>query len=367
MRRSRTDWDRGQQDGYERGWRHGYHLGRCKGIMSRIPEDRKRREIRVLYVSSGLWSYRPLDSGITEELEAVCAEVRVALPTDPVADIAKAYRPDLVLSLNSVELLKVHIIDEIRAMGILTAVWFTDDPYYSDVTVDIAKHYDYVFTLEMNSVPLYRQAGCRHVYYLPFGVNRSLFHPQPASPEHSVDVIFIGSAFRNRVAFFDEIAPELSSMNLLIAGYWWDRLQHYDVLQSKIRTGYWISPEESARYYSSAKIVINMHRAIDDETNRNSSGIQAESINPRTFEISACAPLQLTDVRANLSAMYRSGLDIATYDSPQELVRQIQYYLGHEEQRQEIAWRGLERTMREHTYRTRIQRMFEPIYDGHSE
>ncbi|SDN59027.1 spore maturation protein CgeB [Paenibacillus sp. yr247] len=359
---SRNGWNRGLREGYDSGWRHGYHLGRCEAIVKRIPEIGSRRDIKVMYVESGLWSYRPMDQGIIAELKALCAEVLIVTPEGGVLDAANAFRPDLLLSLNSAELLKVQVVDAVRALGIKTAVWFTDDPYYTDVTIDIATHYDVVFTLEQSCVPLYRKAGCEQVHHLPFGVNRSIFHPKAVSSNYRVDICFIGVAFWNRVAFFDQIAHELSSKKLLIAGYWWDRLKGYTVLESKIKSGYWVSPEESASYYNGAKIVINMHRAIDDASNQNSKCIPANSINPRSFEISACGQLQLTDSRANLSSMYVPQEEVVTYDSPQNLLAKIDYYLEHEAERQQIALRGLIRTMREHTYRNRILQMFELIF-----
>lgn len=362
MKGSRSDWKRGHTDGYSSGWQHGYHLGRCEAIVRSIPEIGSRRDVKVMYVSSGLWSYRPMDQGILAELEALCAQVLTVAPTEGVLAAAEAFRPDLLLSLNSVELLKVQIVDEVRALGIKTAVWFTDDPYYIDATLDIATHYDVVFTLEQSCVPLYLEAGCKEVYHMPFGVNRSIYHPKQVSSDCRVDICFIGVAFWNRVAFFDQIAQELALKKLLIAGYWWDRLQGFAKLESKIKTGIWISPEESASYYSGARIVINMHRSIDDTTNKNTRLIPAHSINPRSFEISACGQLQLTDGRANLGTMYTPGQEIATYDSPQDLMSKINYYLEHEEERRQIAWRGLERTMRDHTYRNRIVHMLDLIF-----
>ncbi|MDR6883172.1 glycosyltransferase [Bacillus sp. 3255] len=362
MKGRRSDWNRGHGDGYNSGWRHGYHLGRCEAIVKRTPEIGTRRAIKVMYVSSGNWSYRPMDHGIQAELEALCAEVLTVAPHDDVLDAARTFKPDLLLSLNSVELLKVQVVDEVRALGIKTAVWFTDDPYYTDVTVDIAKHYDIVFTLEQSCVPLYQETGCREVYHMPFGVNRSIYYPKPVSAEYRVDICFIGVAFWNRVAFFEQIANELASKKLLIAGYWWDRMRSYALLESKIKNGVWMSPENSASYYNGAKIVINMHRSIDDSTNQNTRIIPAHSINPRSFEISACGQLQLTDGRANLGSMYTPGQEIATYDSPQDLMAKIDYYLQHEEERSQMAWRGLERTMREHTYRNRLVHMLDLIF-----
>jgi spore maturation protein CgeB len=311
----------------------------------------------VLYVQTGLWAYAPLDEGVIQALKGLVKHVHVAHPNDNVAEMAESLKPALVLALNSVQLFSTDQADTIRKLGIPTAVWFTDDPYYSDVTRHIAPHYSYVFTLDSSCIPLYQEVGCERVYYLPFGVNTGYYKPKPVDAEHRSDICFIGSAFWNRVAFFDEMADYLADKKVVIAGYWWDRLRNFKQLESKIRLGEWISPDETASYYHGASIVINLHRSIHDESNQNSLGIQAHCINPRTFEISACGTAQLTDIRENLPQMYTPGVEIDTFGSPQQLIDKIEYYLNHERERHELALRGLHRTFKEHTYRNRLMQL----------
>jgi spore maturation protein CgeB len=360
-------WKLGRIEGYNQGREDGERLGRCKAIVQRMESRRAGsqgvlREVRVLYVRTGLWAYAPLDDGVIDALRETVRELHVADPTDDVASRAAAVGADLVLALNSVECLPAAQVDALRARGIKTAVWFTDDPYYSDVTADIAPHYDYVFTLEESCVPFYQERGCAQVYHLPFGVNTALYHPKRIDRSIKTDICFIGSAFWNRVALFDQIAPYLSGKKVIIAGYWWDRMNQYSLLANQIRLGYWISPEDTAAYYNGAKIVINLHRAIDDESNRNSRNIPAKSVNPRSFEIGACGTLQLTDVREGLQQAYTPGIEIASYSTAEELVERIEYYLQYEEERQQMAYQGLERTMSDHTYKNRVSRMLTIIF-----
>jgi spore maturation protein CgeB len=88
----------------------------------------------------------------------------------------------------------------------------------------------------------------------------------------------------------------------------------------------------------------------------------AVSPNPRTFEIASCATLQLTDIRDDLVSFYTPDVDIVTYSSPQEMVEKIEYYLIHEDERREIAIRGMERTLRQHTYAIRLDTMLNLLY-----
>lgn len=350
---------KGQSDGHRLGYQYGYHYGRCEAILRQIPVDKGIiRPIRVLYVIEGSPGYFGIDTGIVDALKESVKEVYATNVVPNLAKIAAKIRPDLVLSLN-VRTLPLSQIQAIRRMGIKTAVWFTDDPYFTDITTPISRVYDYVFTHELSCVAYYRKQGCARIYYLPLGVNPKQFRPKQVSPSHLYDICFIGTAFPNRLTFMDRVAPYLAKKKILIAGGLWQHLKHYPLLKHNIRLA-GIRPVEAAHYYSGAKIVINLHRSFADHFN--SKRIPALSINPRTYEVSGCGTLLLTDVRQDLTRYYQPGRDIATYSTPESLMQKLDYYLTHEEERRQIAWKALERTMREHTYKNRIAKMLNIIF-----
>ncbi|QYR23998.1 glycosyltransferase [Paenibacillus sp. sptzw28] len=321
------------------------------------------RPIHVLFVATGKgFPYSPLDEAISTTLRGLVRQLTVTDATQPVAAIAARVRPDIVIVLDGLHFNLAHV-DEMRQNGIRTAIWFTDDPYYTDITGAIAGHYDEVFTLELNCVDFYRRLGCRSVHYLPLGAFPTEFRPRNPKRTQRHDICFIGSAYWKRVAFFDQVTGYLASKDTHISGIWWERLKDFSTFSNKIGLGRWMGPRETADMYNGAKIVINMHRAHDDETfNNNQTGITAVSPNPRTFEISACATLQLTDIRDDLVSFYTPGVDIVTYSSPQEMVERIEYYLTHEQERRDIAMRGMLRTMRDHTYQNRLETMLAILF-----
>ena len=339
-------------------------MGKCASIVRKsLEENRTIRDVKVLFVPARGAPYASLDQGIGGELKRLVREAAIADKDQDAVTLAAEYRPDLVLVLDALgQTFPARKADQIRAMGIKTAVWLPDDPYHSDVTIGIAPHYDYVFTLEKSCVSLYRELGCSRVHYLPFAVNPDFIRPTYADTSYETDICFIGSAFWNRVALFDEIAAYLSGKKVKIVGYWWERLKNYSLLEPCIH-GDWIRPEETFKHYGRAKIVINLHRSGDDPShNSNSRHLPAQSVNPRTFEISACGTLQLSDAREGLADLYTPGVDIAVFSSPDELVSNIEYYLSHENERREMAWRGLQRTMSEHTFRNRLSELLGVVF-----
>lgn len=347
----------GREAGYRDGWQDGYRLGQCERIVQSAAVVLPVRPLHVMYVATGKgFPYSPLDEAVSATLQTLVTTVTV-VQQETAAEQAAVLRPDLVLVLDGIHS-KPEMADRIRALGIRTAIWFTDDPYYTDITATLALHYDDVFTLERTCVNYYRSLGCSRVYHLPLGFYPGHYRPLNAPRQVRRDISFVGSAYWNRVALFDAIAPYLAGKDVRITGIWWERLRDYAKLAPKIDLGRWMGPQETAETYNGARIVINHHRAPDDVTfNNNSARIGAVSPNPRTFEIAACATLQLIDIRSELAAYYEPGREIVTYASPEELIAKIEYYLAHEEERKAIALNGLYRTMRDHTYARRLDAM----------
>nr|WP_238996755.1 DUF3880 domain-containing protein [Paenibacillus pinistramenti] len=342
---------------YGLGRQEGYRYGGCSAVLQRTaPDQPVQRNLRVLYVPQGFDS---IDNGIVDALRQTAAETEVSKPAELI-EKARDWKPDLVLVLNAMHVFPedhpAHM-DLLRSWGIRTAVWFADDPYFTEYSSNLAPHYDYVFTHELSCIPLYSSLGCSRVYYLPLAADLQLFSPARVPLQYQSDVCFIGNAFWNRVALFDELAEYLSTRKIVIAGAHWNRMRNYELLRPQIREG-WVEPSETMLYYNGAKVVLNLHRPAEQgQDNHNTANLPGNSINPRTYEIAGCGSLQLTDVREDLTRYYRPGYDIETFNTAQELQKKIEYYLTHEQERNRIAWRGLWTTRQQHSYVNRINRL----------
>jgi len=356
-----------RREGYQYGWEQGYRLGRCRVVENSIRGIAPPvHPFRVMYITSGLGvPYAPLDQIIAANLGQQVAELTVVRPYDDVLAAARQFRPQVAIALDGVQMFSPVMLEGLRNMGIRTAVWFVDDPYYTDSTTTMAFQYDHVFTIELSCYRLYQDMGHKSVHYMPLGVEPQIYRPMQVPPKYLSDICFIGTAFWNRVQFFDAAEPMLRGKKLRIIGLWWDRMKNYRRLKSDIWLNQWLSPEETARYYNGARIVVNLHRASDDITyNRNSMGVPALSLNPRAFEITACGAFQLSDVREDMPRFLQPGGQIETFTSIQEFVDKVQYYLANIEARQMIAAAGYKRVLEEHTFRRRIADMLRIISES---
>lgn len=351
----------GFNQGFRSGWLDGWRLGACQGIDQTIDVSHEPRvNARILYIPQG---FEAIDQGVIAALNNETAEVKITSAETMLLE-AREFLPDVVLVMNGLHVFPpdhLEQIDAIRQLGIVTAIWFVDDPYVTDVTVTVAPHYDHVFTHERSCLALYHSVGCTNVYHLPLAAHFDLFHPMPVPPEYRTDICFIGVAFWNRVELFDQLAPYLQDKRVLIGGSRWNRMEQYSSVSRFVYDGL-IEVAETAKYYNGAKIVINLHRATNaGEDNHNRINWGAESINPRTFEMAACGTLQLTDMRSELPEYYSIGTEIDIFDNAEHLIEKLDYYLNHEEERLRLAVKGYQRTKREHSYGDRIRKLLDVL------
>jgi len=86
--------------------------------------------------------------------------------------------------------------------------------------------------------------------------------------------------------------------------------------------------------------------------------------NMRLYETTGVGTLLLTDWKQNLGDLFEPEKEVAVYRTPEECVDRIRYYLDHESERARIAQAGQARTLRDHTYRQRMEqlvRFVEPL------
>lgn len=349
--------------GYVKGWQDGYRIGASEAIARTAPLPAvAKRPVRVLFVREHSTGYDLIESGIIEALSKAVQELEVANNTDPLLDIVRRSQPDLMLVLNGIFSLTPDILEQIRLMGVTTAIWFADDPYFMNLSSALAVHVDHVFTHEAAVVAYYASLGARSVHYLPFAAHLARVHPKPVEPAYWTDICFIGSGFAHRLAFFNRLAPYLQKRKVFIAGGSWDRMRSYKKLKSSIRLS-GVPADVAVNYYNGARIVINLHRQSDGAGGP--LPLPPQSVNPRTFEINACAVLQLTDVRADLPKLYSPGHELATFTSAEECIAKLDYYLRHEDERRELALAGYRATRVSHTYEHRIDALLNIVLSTH--
>lgn len=159
--------------------------------------------------------------------------------------------------------------------------------------------------------------------WFPNGYPADLIQPDAlVTREH--DVGFCGSLIGNRAAWLDLISSKFS-----------------------LKRDIFVIGSEMVNALSSYKIAFNIN--IGDD------------INFRTFEATGAGAMLMTNYTPNLEKLFEIGKDVIVYESPDDLISKIDYYLNHSNEREAIADSGRSRSMNHHTYDVRSQRLIDLI------
>jgi len=78
----------------------------------------------------------------------------------------------------------------------------------------------------------------------------------------------------------------------------------------------------------------------------------------RDFEVPLTGSFYLTGHHDELSEYFDIGKDIETYRSKEELLKKVEYYLAHDEEREEIAKQGYEKCLDNYTAKKSYEKVF---------
>lgn len=257
---------------------------------------------------------------------------------------AEKFKPDLVITLKGEQVFPETIRWIKKELEVPTVLWFPDDPqHFEDTAIHIAPAYDYVFTNSIECVPRYKAIGVENVEYIPFGCDPEIHHTVNLSEKdfnrYKSDICFVGAQYPNRI----NTLSSLKNFNLQIWGPNWGEKHVPKELQQKWG-GRPARLNEMAKIYSASKIALNIP-------------LTENHINMKLFEITGCGAFMITSRMSGLDQLFRIGKEVICYESGQELVELIEYYLDNPEEREEIAKRGQERAHRDHTIEQRMKKI----------
>ena len=78
----------------------------------------------------------------------------------------------------------------------------------------------------------------------------------------------------------------------------------------------------------------------------------------RVLDIMACGGFVLSNWQPEITQYFEEGVEIVTFDSLQDCLAKIAYYLTHEEERKQIAARGQRKVQEKFSYQIGLERLF---------
>lgn len=158
------------------------------------------------------------------------------------------------------------------------------------------------------------------------------------------DVLFIGTGWPERIAFFEQV--DWSGVDLRLMGLW-PGMSDTSALRPYYRHGL-VPNTDAVRLYRAARINLNLHR----------TGHGAVSLNPRAFELAACGAFTLADRRDDGTTLF--GETVPTFSTPGELSAMVRRFLADPAGRQRLAEQARLRVLHE-TFDTRAEALMRAV------
>ena len=328
-----------------------------------------RRGFEALGHQVSTFAPRPADARWTERFvrpELLDSQRRQALFSrkgrhpEELVEMVREQRPDLVF-FNHGLLIPPRVLEAVRDLGAVTAVWMIDEPQEIGFSVNRGCLFDHVFIQDRGSLFKHRRDGNPNTLSLPHGcdpVDHASRWERPASAADACDILLIGTGFPARRELVDRLSG--IDAHVKVVGRMWEGLGggNVEVINQPV------PPAEAANAYRAAKITLNVHRG---KTDMASVSDVPDPLDPNGsfFQISACGSLQAVDAGyPGVERYLAPGRQVLRFQDADDLARQAAELLADPERLDAMAAGASQHIHRHHTYAhqlDRVLRRLQPI------
>jgi len=265
--------------------------------------------------------------------------------------LAAETKPELAFFVLFTDQLDTPTIEAVgQAGGCPTVSWFADDHWrFENFTRHMAPAFDLAVTTDPDSLPKYRLLANTRVHLSQWACNRYAYGRVTTELKH--DVTFVGQPHGDR----RQTVAKLTDAGLPVEcwGFGWPsgQLEH----------------EQMVDVFASSRINLSLSNSSE------APGLKARvrrllhfhpppprppQIKGRNFEVPGCGGFLLTERVPHLEGYFELDREVAVFDTADDLVDKVCYWLEHDDERQQIAEAGYRRVMSEHTYDHRFAAIF---------
>jgi hypothetical protein len=256
-------------------------------------------------------------------------------------------RPEVLIATGAAPL-TASAVQSLRTMGIACVNYSTDDPWNPVLRASwhlrALPEYDAIFTTRKANIADFSDRGCDDVHYLPFGYDEWLFRRPACSFDGAVpDVLFVGGADRDRVAFMAEFL--LNGPRVALVGGYWERFPAMRPCALGQRP-----PEALCALTVAAKVNLCLVR----RANRDGHVM-------RSFEIAGLGGCMLAEDTAEHREIFGPDREAVVYfRTPREAAERARALLADPAERLRLSAAVWARVLRgAHTYRDRLTSILE--------
>jgi spore maturation protein CgeB len=272
---------------------------------------------------------------------------------DRLLEVAKEEKADLMFTVLFKDELDRKVVKKISSStDTVTLNWFCDDHWrFDNFSRDWAPCFDYVVTTAASALPKYERIGYENVIKSQWACNHFSYKKLDLPLDH--DVTFIGQPHGNRRMIIRAIKD--AKIDVLTWGNGWEsgRVTQEEMIKIFNRSRINLNLSNSSNH-----ILLSKLRALLKLNGNERLSKHNDQIKGRNFEIPGCGGFILTGKADNLEDYYTDGKDIVCFETVNDIIGKINYYIENDDDRKKIADAGYKRTLSEHTYVHRFNDIF---------
>lgn len=246
----------------------------------------------------------------------------------------------------------IKLVRWFQEKNIPTVFWNKEDPFHFDKFIDSAKHFDYIYTTDVNMVEKYL-ANVKHknVYTLPFAAQPRRHNPIRLEKERERKICFAGTYYANRHEDrrkdMDKLLEMSDSYGLVI----YDRNFYRSESEFKFPDQY-KKDILGVLPYSKMDIAYKNYRYI---LNVNSIKNSESMFSRRVFEGMACGTPIISNFSKGIEKTF--GTLVLATDDPDNVKKNLDYLESEESVYRRQSLLGIREIFDNHTYRHRIEKI----------
>lgn len=266
-----------------------------------------------------------------------------------VYDMYQKIKPDVVINFGGYMLSK-EVVNQMEAVH--KVLWVYDGFERLINIYDTFKSYDDIYTFERNDIPKFNDIGI-NAKFLPLCADEKVYYPI-VTENKSIDLCFVGALIQERVTMFRKLHKMFPDITMQIYGHYISRYNIIGRIRRRLAhegtylTNRNLKPAEVNELYSKSKININFQRKQSQY-----------GANIRLYEILATNSFQLVNSNTYVEDCFSDCLE--TFQSEEEMSQKIQYYLKHENEREDKALNGYNKVTKEDLFINRARTIMDNI------
>ena len=298
--------------------------------------------------------------GLVSILEKIFYKLKLPLDTDNInkrlINEVKHFNPEVLFIIKG-NLIKPSTLRSIKNINpnIILISWTLDDMYASHNRSLYYKNglnlYDHIFTTKSYNLTELNSLGAKKVHFL-YQAYSNIYHipcKQCENSKYKFDVLFIGTAEKERIDSLNYLAQNGIKINIYGGG--WNKVNKTTLHHNLVINAYDLVGSDYADAISCSKISLCFLRKINRDLHTS-----------RSIEIPACKGFMLAERTNEHSDLFEEGIEAEFFNSNEELLKKVNYYLLNEEKRQEVMEEGYKKCIeKDYSYDNMLERILDAI------